>query len=230
MIGAEYEVIPPIRNSGGAFEASPWPATPGAGPDPTGLALPFPGQAANPASPYISPKEYGDVYEKGGYQCTLRMLHKLGANETRANEFAQDAWGLGFERLDQLRNKDRVVQWVNSIARHRLISELRRQKHVCPLSPAHDRAKPPAVNRELARVLQMCTERQRELFMYVYVMGYSNSDVAKRLGVSPGAVHSRLSRARRALRTQLEPKGNVRQELKRKPISKEYGTANRKVG
>jgi len=156
-------------------------------------------------------ERYGDVYSNGGYLQTVRFLQAQGVNSDMAREIAQAAWVRGWERHSQLNVEGRVVEWVNSIARNQFVSTLRHERNLCPLSAANDRTVSPAVNLaviELNHALRMCTNRQQELLENVYVLGYSNSDLAKRSGQSLGSVHSKLSRARRAVRKYMSHAGS----------------------
>lgn len=61
--------------------------------------------------------------------------------------------------------------------------------------------------RELLDELRSLPEHQREVLYLHYYEGYSIDELADILGVRPGTVKSRLSRAREALKTQLKTEG-----------------------
>lgn len=217
--------------SGGALKALPWPAAPEPGPNPTGVAPPPSDEAAIAPSAHMTREEYGDAFSRG-YQLTASMLRTLGATSSDASEIAQEAWARGWVHLSHLRDKRRVRAWVNSIARNQLVSALRHERHLCPLSAANDRVVATAISLaaiELNRVLQMCTKRQRQLLESVYLQGYSASDLAERSGQSLGSVHSRVSRALHAVRKYIgysDSKTTV-DGTKTEAIKKSYGTSRK---
>lgn len=65
------------------------------------------------------------------------------------------------------------------------------------------------LGRALDRFLDGCPRTDRVVFVSRYWYGFSVSDIANRLGASPGAVSSRLHRLRGALKTYLKKEGFI---------------------
>src|SRR5215831_12592619 len=63
----------------------------------------------------INRADYGSAYQ-GGFDRTVRFLSSRGVRRDTAEEIAQEAWVVGWERLGQLRNEELLRTWVNTIA------------------------------------------------------------------------------------------------------------------
>lgn len=59
--------------------------------------------------------EFAKAYEEG-FLRTEKFLVSRGVRRDNAREFAQEAWTLAWEHIDQLRNDTKIVGWVNTIA------------------------------------------------------------------------------------------------------------------
>lgn len=187
----------------------------------------------------LTREEYGHAYENGGYKGTIRFLRSQGANSTEAPEIAQAAWGRGLECLSQLRDKGSVGEWVNSIARNLMVSTKRRDQRLRSSTEKCEKGAVSKINLaaiDARRALQMCSHRQRQLLYSVYVEGHTCRDLAKQSGKSLGSVHSRVSRALRAVRNQMirvKPAhppldaGTLDDRTKTEAITKRYGTGRK---
>ena len=69
----------------------------------------------SPASIVMTREQYANAYDSG-YATTKRFLVSRGINVETAEEAAQAAWARGWEHRDKLRNPDKVLSWVNTIA------------------------------------------------------------------------------------------------------------------
>jgi DNA-directed RNA polymerase specialized sigma24 family protein len=145
---------------------------------------------------------YGQAYQ-GGYDVTFRFLRSRGIPRERAAEVTQDAWAKGWERLEQLRNEDMVVSWVNAIAlnAHR---RLIRDEPAWQMLP--EIRTMPGINLaaiDMARILKICGPGDRTL-LSEQMTGLSPQEIARVRGVPETAIRVRLLRARRAARLRLE--------------------------
>jgi DNA-directed RNA polymerase specialized sigma24 family protein len=154
----------------------------------------------------ITPNQYEQAYISG-FRRTAATLSKLGADDSRAEEVAQGAWTQGWAQRHQLRDPDRVVEWVNSIAIHRFRSDAAKSRRMVPFSAAGFQPKiAPTVNPVvigLRNALKQLPERHRAIVEAVYLEGYASAEVAISLGISKNALHQRLTRTRHALRAML---------------------------
>jgi RNA polymerase sigma-70 factor (ECF subfamily) len=139
----------------------------------------------------------------------------LGGDRHRMDDALQDAYVRAYRALPRFRQDADLGSWLYRITYNACIDELRRSKRqpepVDTAEPGHDRpgVRPgpdravvaaDAVTRALARL----PEEQRITVVLVDGEGYDNVTAAKILGVAPGTVASRLSRARAAMRLALE--------------------------
>jgi len=148
-------------------------------------------------------QEFGNTYEKDGYQRTVRFLQKRGVGQDQAGEIAQTAWTKGWERLSQLRDDQLVIEWVNTSALRLLLTSFRQPRLVELSEMTHEYAIEPPVDLsaiEVRRALGEMKPRQRELLTEVFWDGYSIREVARKSGKSVGAVRAALKRARHALK------------------------------
>jgi len=143
--------------------------------------------------------EYGSAYEQG-FRPTVRFLVSRGVPPDTAEELAQAAWTRGWERISQLRAREVLRTWVNTIALNMYRRVLQRDSLKAPLL---DRAVKPdsrAAAIELHRVLESCCPNDRLLLTY-QLHGLTTSEMARRVGTSETAVRIRLMRARRSARS-----------------------------
>ena len=146
---------------------------------------------------------YASAYENGGRRRTQAVLRRMGANVDLAEELAEAAWCRGLERLDQLKDPKRVVPWVNTTAINMFRDETERNRRMVQFfSAGYELGITASVNvtlLDLDVAIRGCPTRQRALLEDV-LAGRTVDELAAGLAISTGAVHHRLSRARRALR------------------------------
>ena len=154
---------------------------------------------------HLTREQFGDAFESGGFRRTIAVLVRIGAGIDDAEEFAQAAWVRGWERLHQLRDEARVVEWVTSSAVRMFLTQVTSRRMTALSSAGFDVEIEPAVNPE---VIDLCRaldrSRQKALLQEVYVYGRSVGELADGR-CSAGALYHRLSRARGALRREIRP-------------------------
>lgn len=134
-----------------------------------------------------------------------------------AEEVVQETFIQGFQQLHRLKNPDKFLPWISSIARNKAINlgmrfrnELNRRErwaleHVpsdSSLSEGSDRD--PVTRETLRETLASLNGSQRECLTLFYLQGKSVEEASKSLGITTGNFKTRLHRARAALRTKLE--------------------------
>ena len=149
------------------------------------------------------------------------QMYGLAVRITKDTALAQDAVQEAFVGI--WRNAGRyapgrgsVRTWILSIAHHRSIDTLRRRRSMAAL-PDGDDYDPylvaPDVWPEVAQSLDRDTiqaalvslsAEQREVIELAYFGGFSQSEIAERVGIPLGTVKSRARLGLRALRRQLE--------------------------
>jgi RNA polymerase sigma-70 factor (ECF subfamily) len=123
----------------------------------------------------------------------------------------QDAYLRAYRARHTLRTHDQVGSWLYRIVYNACIDELRRKRRrpvpVEVTTAAWDRPNAGATPDEqvadadmMRRALANLPDEQRATVVLVDGEGMSNATAAEILGVAPGTIASRLSRARHALR------------------------------
>lgn len=135
-----------------------------------------------------------------------------------AEDIAQETFMRGLTEIDNLRDGGHFGPWITQIARNLCRDDIktrRRRREILEETPIgrrseelgdvqSDRRTEPADFSDLYRALEALPEKDRLSLALYYLEGHSIAGVAEELGVSEGAAYTRLSRARRALRTIIE--------------------------
>ncbi len=146
---------------------------------------------------------YGKAYQLG-FENTVRFLLSRGASWEGATETAQAAWARGWERVQQLRDEELVVRWVNTIALNTYRGLVRKELPLessleyLPKRTVHV-AKINLAAIDVARILKTCRPRDRVL-LEQQMYGLTPEEIAVEHGVTTTAIRIRLMRARREAR------------------------------
>jgi len=142
-----------------------------------------------------------------------RYLRKLTGDDDTAAESIQDVWLKVLRAIPKLRDAARLRAWMFSIAR-RVVMDRLREKYATPPSVSADDVDLEDVPQELEDELEVMREElerlpviDREALVLFYLKELTLLEMTEVLGVPVGTVKSRLFRARKTLRTQLERKG-----------------------
>ena len=151
------------------------------------------------------------------YRRHARAVHHVVAATVRDREVAadltQDVFARAIEALGDLREPDRFRPWVLAIARNCAIDQTRGQPRPIRLDEdgAAELVDPDAEPGELAELASLVrrvrgciaglSARDASVLALVTQLGYSPTEVAGALGISPGAAKVVLHRARRRLRS-----------------------------
>ena len=111
-----------------------------------------------------------------------------------------------FERRDKLKKRDSFRAWFLQILRREAYNVLRRRKKLTLVEELPEEAAPDADSAgrlDLAAALAELTEDQRTALL-LQQEGYALEEIAEALDVPVGTVKSRISRAKKTLKTILE--------------------------
>ena len=161
-------------------------------------------------------------YEKRVFVFAFTILK----NETDAEDVAQNAFLKAFKYLAQFRSESRFSTWLNQVA----INEARlsqRKRHLEIMRPIEDQENEDGtytprdftdwrevpsealerkeIREKLVAALASLAQKYREVFVLRDVEHMSIDETAQALGISAGAVKTRLLRARLMLRDLLSP-------------------------
>jgi len=139
----------------------------------------------------------------------LNYLYRLVGDAARAEELAQDTFVKAYGALSRLPAEANRRAWVYRIATNTAYDELRRRRLVrwLPLKemdrPLASPSRPEETTIESDAVqlaLSTLPQGQRAVLVLYSVQGYSTKEIAQMLGISQGAVKTRLCRSRVAFR------------------------------
>ena len=158
---------------------------------------------------------FDELIERWG-EPIWRYVRRLTGSDDAADDVAQNVWLRVLRGIHKLRDGSRLRAWLFGIARRTLMDRLREQ-YAAPDVGAIDDVDLPAVDttedvetdltaveRQLARLPVV----EREVLTLFYLRELSLDEVADVLGVPVGTVKSRLFRARRILRREVERQQN----------------------
>jgi DNA-directed RNA polymerase specialized sigma24 family protein len=153
----------------------------------------------------MTQERYGQAYQQG-FGRTVRFLCSRGASRANAEDVAQAAWLRGWERLHQLRDEGKIVNWVNAIAanKHRRGSQQDARYQTLPELCGQGGIDVAAI--DAARILTLCRPQDRILFER-QMGGLTTEEIAGEQGVSATAIRIRLMRARHDIRSCIEIRG-----------------------
>ena len=136
-----------------------------------------------------------------------RLALSITRNSADAQEAVAEAVCRAYERYPQLREKEKLPQWLLRIT----ANEARRLCHATwkRAASSSSPAEPAAPDREtgddtLWQAVQALPVDQREAVVLFYYEDLPTEEIARIVGTSPGAVRVRLSRAREKLRSILK--------------------------
>lgn len=117
-----------------------------------------------------------------------------------AEELAQAAWAKGWECRSKLRDREKVVPWVNTIALNLFRSQFRRREFTtqAPDVPIAPQTSPSAIDAQ--RVLERCSPAERVLLQKHYRVGFTGTEIAQQMNCSAVTIRVRLLRLRRRIR------------------------------
>ncbi len=145
---------------------------------------------------------------------------KMVRNETTALDLVQETFIAATKYLGSLKNDERFVSWLFSIARQKCAGHWRRHRDVEPL-PEEDNlavAEDPlpgdwliAAEQEshLHEQIEKLPEPHREVIVLFFLEEFSIEEIADITDSKPGTVKSRLHYAKRTLRKLLESENEI---------------------
>jgi RNA polymerase sigma-70 factor (ECF subfamily) len=157
----------------------------------------------------------------------LAVARRLLGNEEDARDAVQDAFLSAFRSIDRFDGQAALGTWLHRIAVNAALTKLRsRRRHpekpieeLLPTfledghqaRPSRDWPDPSAAlqqdetRQSVRRHIDELPEDHRTVLLLRDIEGIDTEETARLLGITPGAVKTRLHRARQALRALLEP-------------------------
>lgn len=145
----------------------------------------------------ITRDAFGKAYGKY-FATTVRVLTARKIPYDVAEEVAQEAWFLAWERLHQLRNPEMLLAWVKAIVKTSYGTYRRRERFIIrdemPMhieAPSHDRD----ARRLVEEILRWTEPGDRNLISLRFLRGMTTREIADDVGVTEAAAKARLYRA-----------------------------------
>jgi RNA polymerase sigma-70 factor (ECF subfamily) len=144
----------------------------------------------------------------------IRAARDLTRNPTDAEDIVQASCLRALEYGHRLRTQDNLRGWLSTIMRNVLVDFWRRQARMVPLDQVGEpvAAQPEGLEpwsdlsvEDVWAALAACSPPLRAVYELQVLRGLSGAETARRLGIPPGTVASRMSRARQRLRQILTP-------------------------
>ena len=151
------------------------------------------------------------------------FLRSRVPSESDADDLLQEVFVRVLERIGSLRQANRLESWVYQVARN-AVADFYRRRSPRPADPVEDVADPHgeatrgnqnrAVAAWLSLMIGALPATLREAVRMYEIDGLSQSEIARRLGISLSGAKSRIQRARRQLEQLL--RGSCQLELDRR--------------
>lgn len=146
-----------------------------------------------------------DLYRYAWWLCRDRHL---------AEDVVQETFARAWKSWDELRDTALAKAWLITIMRNELARSFSRTKPAADIDGLSEAELPvlPSFEAdvETAQIVRMLPETYREPLLLQVLGGFSCAEIAGMLGTTEGAVMTRLTRARQALRRHYEPEEKQR--------------------
>jgi RNA polymerase sigma-70 factor (ECF subfamily) len=156
-----------------------------------------------------------------------RIARGILRNDTEAEDVVQEAYVSAFTHLDGFRGDASLATWLGRITMNEALGRLRRERLAVdldtfeaqrteaqiiqfPQTVTSDDPERTMAQREILQLVEQATDNLPEIFRIVFITrvieGMSVEETADLLGLRPETVKTRLHRARRLVREQLDKK------------------------
>lgn len=158
-------------------------------------------------------------------QRLYRIARGILRNDAEAEDVVQEAYVSAFTHLDSFRGDSSLPTWLARITMNEALGRLRAQRPTVdivkfeahrtaaeiiqfPLTSKSDDPERTMAQRQILQLVEQATDNLPEVYRIVFITrvieGMSVEDTAEILGIRPETVKTRLHRARRLIREQLD--------------------------
>lgn len=158
-------------------------------------------------------------------QRLYRLARSILRNDAEAEDAVQEAYVRAFTHLDSFRGESSLATWLSRITINEALGRLRTQRPTVdivtfeaqrtpaeiiqfPLTSKSDDPERTMAQRQLLQLVEQATDNLPEVYRVVFITrvieGLSVEDTAEILGLRPETVKTRLHRARKLVREQLD--------------------------
>ena len=164
------------------------------------------------AAAIVSQTEFNSL-AKTHWQALYKYAYRLSGNKHTAEDLVQESLLRAWRSIDKLQNPAAIVGWLKTIVRRenaRRFERFQPQESNIPTEELGATRKTYDTSTEafvLRRAIQALPDDYREPLILQVIHGFSQQEIAHRLGISSAGAGTRLFRARQKLRAAL---GEVR--------------------
>jgi RNA polymerase sigma-70 factor, ECF subfamily len=153
-----------------------------------------------------------------------RIARGILRNDSEAEDVVQEAYVKAFTHLGGFRGDSSLATWLSRITMNEALGRLRRERPTVdletfgaqrteaqiikfPQTVTSDDPERTMAQREILQLVERATDNLPEIFRIVFtrvIEGMSTEDTANLLGLQPDTVKTRLHRARRLVRNELD--------------------------
>jgi len=144
------------------------------------------------------------------HKSLYRFCYRLTGNATMAEDVLQQAYLIAFQRIGQVKDPAKARSWLFTVVRTTFLKEVRKKREWVFTDVEVEDNRVPDRSRHLevdSQRLQAALDALPETFRVAVVMHYqqqmSYREIAEQLEIPLGTVMSRLSRAKRMLKSKL---------------------------
>lgn len=158
-------------------------------------------------------QRFTEIYEQYHARLEKIAMHLL-ANQTDAEDAVQNTFIQvirHFEKISEI-SCEELPFWIISIVKNEALMILRKKRKLVPLEDwggMEDTASDVTEYAELVELFARFPESYRAVLEMKYLLGYSDREISKQLGISETAVSTRASRGRALLCKLVEKEGFV---------------------
>ena len=152
---------------------------------------------------------FGELYRRH-YAGMVGLAYCVLSDRALAEDAAQEAFAIACRDLGRLRSAEKFPDWLAGICRNvaKVMARSRRRYAAAEEVPAPVSGAAADGRDELVREsVEQLPRSAREVVVLHYFSGLSHKQIAATLGISPQAVHGRLTRARRKIEDYLRRNG-----------------------
>lgn len=152
------------------------------------------------------------------------MLYALCANRSEADDLAQDAFVVAWQKLGSLKSPERFRGWLKQLAYRQFLHRYRRtrreQQYLVQAqheSAVGDESFPGETASHDARaLLRLCAPLEQELLVLCHGFEFTYAEIAQNRGMAVGTVKSHVHRAKQKIRSALESRASSDEEIHEK--------------
>ena len=141
-----------------------------------------------------------------------RVCMAIADDRAIADEATQSAWVIAWKRLDDVRDRDHLRPWLVTVAANETKQLLRKRKRRAEVEITEDASHvaggtdpgSAVLDLDVRDAMRRLDPDDRALLALRYVAGFTSTELASALGISPSGTRNRLERLLKRLRKELD--------------------------